>query len=80
MLLVSGQAGLHGVRPAYPLQPGRDLRVIQIEVITAVVADELERAGVATLRPSLRPSLRPPGGLAPQAGRKPVTELTQAKD
>ena len=45
-------------------------------MIAAVGADELERAGVAAFGPALQPA----GGLAAQAGGKPVAELTHGKD
>jgi hypothetical protein len=41
-------------------------------VITAVGADELERAGVAAFHPA--------GRLAAQAGGKPVAELAHGQD
>jgi hypothetical protein len=45
-------------------------------VITAVAADELERAGVTAFQPALHPA----GRLAAQAGGKPVAELTHGQD
>jgi hypothetical protein len=45
-------------------------------VITAVAADELERAGVATIHPAFDPA----GRLAAQAGGQPVAELPHGQD
>jgi hypothetical protein len=45
-------------------------------VITAVGADELERAGVAAFHPAFRPA----GRLAAEAGGKPVAELAYGQD
>jgi hypothetical protein len=45
-------------------------------VITAVAADELERAGVTAFQPALHPA----GRLAAEAGGKPVAELTHGQD
>ena len=50
------------VRPADPLQPRWDLGVTQIGMITAVTADDLVRAGAASLA-----VLRHPDHLPPQA-------------
>ena len=76
MFFIGGQASLHGVRPADAPQPGRHLGVVQIQVIAAVAADELERAGVAAFGLALHPA----GRLAAQAGGKPVAELAHGKD
>jgi hypothetical protein len=38
-----------GVRPAEPLKPGRNLGVIQIRIVAAVAADQLECARPAAL-------------------------------
>jgi hypothetical protein len=76
VFLVGGQTGLHRVRPANAPQPGRHLGVVQIQVITAVAADELELAGVTAFQPALHPA----GRLAAQAGGKPVAELTHGQD
>ena len=53
---------LHRARPADPLQPGRDLTVIQAGIIAAVQADELEHIGAAAFRsaPCVRGRIRGP--------------------
>ncbi len=38
------------IRPADPLKPARDLAVIQVGIVTAVAADDLEHAGVTAIR------------------------------
>jgi hypothetical protein len=74
--LICGPGRLHRARPADPLQPGRDLRVIQAGIIAAVEADELEHIGATTVRPVLRAR----GRLAPQNGPETVTELADTRD
>ena len=46
VLLIGGQARGYGVGPAYLLQARQDLGVIQIRIVAAVAADDLERVGV----------------------------------
>ncbi len=75
MFLVRRKACFHCVRPADPLQPRRNLGVIEIQVITAVRADKFERAAIAAFLPAFHQVSR----LAPQAGRKPVTELPHSR-
>src|SRR6266568_5844343 len=56
------------VRPAEPLTPGRDLGGVQIGIVAAVAADDLEHAGIAAFHSALNnadwlvPEERP-GGL-----------------
>ena len=38
------------IRPTDPLKPGRDLAVIQVGIVTAVAADDLQHAGVTAIR------------------------------
>jgi hypothetical protein len=53
MILIGCKARLQRVRPADLLQPRGDLGVIQVGMVAALAADELELAGVAAfLRPS----------------------------
>jgi hypothetical protein len=47
------------VRPAKPLKPPRDLRVIQVPAIAAVRADQLEHAGVAAFETAVHDAGRP---------------------
>jgi hypothetical protein len=61
VFLVCGDARSDRVWPAYLLKPGRDVVVIQIGIVTAVAADELERVGVAALWPAVNDK----GWLAP---------------
>jgi hypothetical protein len=49
VLLVRSDAGCHGIRPADLLKPRGDVVVIQVGIVTAVAADELERVGVTAL-------------------------------
>lgn len=59
------------VRPADLLQPRGDLGIIQVGMIAALAADELERAGVAALHPAVRYAVR----LAPEVGGLAVAGL-----
>lgn len=63
VLLIRGKARPHRVRPADALKPARDLGVIQVRVIAALVADEFKRPGVAAFHPARHDA----GWLAPQA-------------
>lgn len=72
MLLQRRQRGQHRVRPADPLQPGRDLEVIQVWIVAAVAADELKRGGKAAIHSGLHDAFR----LAPQARPTAVARLT----
>jgi hypothetical protein len=44
---IGGKGRPYRAGPTQPLKPGRDLGVIQIRVVAAVAADELEQPGVA---------------------------------
>jgi len=44
VLLICCEALAQRVRPAEPLKPGRDLGVVQIGIVAAVAADDLEHA------------------------------------
>jgi len=67
MPLICGDARNDWVWPADLLKPGRDVAVIQVGVVTAVAADELEHVGVAALRLAVDDA----GGLAPK-NKRPV--------
>jgi hypothetical protein len=62
MLFIRGEGRLHRIGPADPLQPRWDLGVIQVPMVTAVIADDLEDVGVAAFCPALHDADR----LAPQ--------------
>jgi hypothetical protein len=75
MLGVCLKARLQRVWPTDPLKPGRDRLIIQIRVITAVAADDLEQAGAVTF--AVR---RDPGRLAPQAGCPAMSGLASRRE
>jgi hypothetical protein len=58
------------------LEPQRDVGVIQVWVVAAAGADELERAGVAAFHPAIYDADR----LAPQARRPAMAELTRTRE
>lgn len=66
------EARLERARPAEPLKPRRDLGVLQVQVIAAIGADELEHAGVAAFGAAVHDADR----LAPQVSRAAVAGLT----
>jgi hypothetical protein len=72
MDVIRGQASLKRVRPAKPLKPPRDLGVIQVPMIAAVGADELEYVGVAAFETTVHDADR----LAPQDRPAAVSGLT----
>jgi hypothetical protein len=74
MVVIGGEAGPHRVRPADPLKPGRDLGVIEVRVIAALVADEFKRPGVA-----FHPAPHDAGWLAPQARGAAVAGLASKR-
>lgn len=63
VLRICRKARLQRARPAKPLKPGRDLGVIQVGMVAAARADELELIGVAAFHPAVHDGDR----LAPQA-------------
>ena len=63
MFLVRREGRLQRARPAKPLQPGRDLGIIQVRIVAAGRADELERIAVAAFYPAVHDADR----LAPEA-------------
>jgi hypothetical protein len=71
VLRVSRKACLQRVWPAKPLEPGRDLGVVQVRMVTAAWADELEPIGVAAFHPAVHYGHR----LAPQACRLAMAGL-----
>jgi hypothetical protein len=70
MLGVCLKARVQRVRPADPLKPGWDSLVVQIRMITAVAADDLEQAGAVAFA-----VIHDPGRLPPQAGRPTMPGL-----
>jgi hypothetical protein len=75
VLHIGLNARVQRVRPADALQPRRDLRVIQIRMIAAVTADDLELAGTAAFYPALPHADR----LAPQARGQAVAGLARRR-
>ena len=63
MFLVHREGRLQRARPAKPLQPGRELGIIQVRIVAAGRADELERIAVAAFYPAVHDADR----LAPEA-------------
>ncbi len=63
MFLIRGEALVHRAGPAEQLKPVRDFGVIQVGMVAAVGADELEAFGVAAFHPTLHDTER----LAPEA-------------
>src|SRR5215831_1197116 len=62
---VGGDPGRDRVRSADPLKLQWDIAVVQVGMVTAIAADDLEHAGVAALRLARHDA----GGLAPQDNR-----------
>ena len=60
MLLIHGQGHRQHVWPAEPLQQGRDVNEIQVRMIAAAGADQLERIGVAAFVPAVDDTDRAP--------------------
>ena len=54
MPVIRGEGRLQRSRPAKPLKPGRDLRVIQVRMIAAARADDLKHVGVAAFEPAIQ--------------------------
>jgi hypothetical protein len=75
VLVKHGQGRLKPVRPAKPLQPPRDLRVIQVRMIAAAGADQLEHVGVAALDTAVHDADR----LVPQDRLAAVAGLTSGR-
>jgi hypothetical protein len=75
VLFIRGKARRDRVRPAYLLQARRDLGVIQIRIVTALTADEFERACVSAFRPAIHDQ----DLLSAQNRRVTVTELTSLR-
>jgi hypothetical protein len=65
----------HRARAAEPLKLRRDLRVIQVGMVTATRADELERTDVAAFHPARYDAGRP----APQARRPAMAGLASKR-
>lgn len=73
MFHIRGQAGMHGIRSAKPLKPGRYFRVVQVGMIAAAGADELKRVVMAALYQAVHDA----GRLAPETRRGAVTRLAE---
>jgi hypothetical protein len=71
VLVIRGQGRPKGAWPAEPLKPRRDLGVIQVRMIAATGADQLEHAGVAAVEAAVHDA----GRLAPHQCRPAVTGL-----
>ena len=71
VFLICGDARSDWVWPADLLELGGHMVVIQVGVVTAVAADELERVGVAALRPAINDA----GRLAPENQRPTMPRL-----
>jgi hypothetical protein len=76
MIVIRRQARLERPRPAEPLKLRRDLGVIQVGMIAATRADELERAGVTAFHPAIHDA----GRLAPQARRAAMAGLAGKRE
>ena len=76
MQVKGGQGRLWRVRPAKPLKPRRNLGIVQISMIAAVRADELEHIGVAAFEAAVHDADR----LAAQGRRVAVAGLTAERD
>ena len=75
VVLIGGKACLQRVRPADLLKPGWDPLVIQIRMITAVAADDLEQAGAVAFA-----VMHDPGRLPPQAGCPAMAGLASKRE
>jgi len=71
VLVIRGQGGLQGARPAKPLEPRRHRGVIQVRMVAATGADELKHAGIAAAGAAVHDA----GRLAPDECRPAVTGL-----
>lgn len=70
--IIGGQGGPDRAGPAEPLEPGRDLGVIQVRMVAAVAADELEQPGAAAVWGNLAGAW-----LAPQRRHHAVAKLAR---
>ena len=75
MLGVRLKGRLQGVRPADSLKPGWDPLIIQIRMITAIAADDLEQAGAVAFA-----VIHDPGRLPPQAGCPAMAGLASKRE
>ena len=64
------------MRAAKALKPGRDLGGVQVGIVAAAGADDLEYVGVAAFGPALHEAAR----LTPQTRRQAVTRLARGRE
>ena len=76
VLEIDGQALFEGVRATKVLEPGRDLGVVQVGIVAAAGADELERVGVAAFGPAVYEAER----LTSQPGHPAVAWLARERE
>jgi hypothetical protein len=76
VLVICGQCLLERTRPAEPLKPRRDLGVIQVWMVAAAGADELEQAGVAAFEAAVHDA----DWLAPHHRRLAMAGLTGKRE
>jgi hypothetical protein len=76
VLLVGGKALSYRIGPADLLQASRDVGVIQVRIVAALAADDLEHAGMAALYPAVHEAC----GLAPQKGGAAMSELSSGRE
>ena len=74
--MIRNEGRLQRARPAKPLNPRRDLGVIQVRMIAAGGADELKHAGVAAFETAVHDADR----LAPHERRPAVAGLTGKRE
>ena len=74
--MIRHEGRLQRARPAKPLNPRRDLGVIQVRMIAAGGADELKHAGVAAFETAVHDADR----LAPHERRPAVAGLTGKRE
>jgi hypothetical protein len=75
VLEIDGQALLERVRAAKALEPGRDLGIVQVGIVAAAGADDLEYVGVAAFDPAVRKAER----LTPQSRRLAVARPARGR-
>jgi len=76
VLLIRSQGRRQQVRPAEPLQLGRDVNEIQVRMIAAAGADQLIGVGVAAFHPAIDDTGRAP----PQERRAAVAGLAGQRE
>ena len=76
MVFIGGKARGNRMGPADLLQARRELGVIQVRIVAAVAADDLERAGI----PVFDPAAGNARGLSAQDGGATMTGLTSPRE